>query len=134
MKFNWKKFSVIASAILICVFVALSFTACTSVEQVQYNIQEDADNFRTYRRMTFINLRTAERMYCDEVYFSLKDTGTNEIGLVFRTGERSYKLDYFGLGDGVTYVIEQLENTTTDPFHWKITWYISVPEFSQPKA
>jgi len=134
MKFNWKRFGVITSAILICVFVALSFTACTSVEQVQYNIQEDADNFRTYRRMTFINLRTGERMYCAEGYFSLQDTSKNEIGLVFKTGEKSYKLDYFGIGDGVTYVIEQLENTTTDPYHCKITWYISIPEFSQPNA
>lgn len=28
----------------------------------------------------------------------------------------------------VCYVIEQLENTTGNPYHWKIVWYIAIPE------
>ena len=134
MKLNWKRFGFIASAILICVFCACTFSACIGFEQadtVKHNIQTDADNFRTYRRMTFINLRTGERMYCAEGYFSLKDTSTNEIGLIFRTGENQYKLDYFGIGDGVTYVIEQIENTSTNPYRWNITWYLPMPNIVQ---
>ena len=30
--------------------------------------------------------------------------------------------------ENVCYVIEQLENTTGDPYHWKIVWYIPIPQ------
>ena len=44
MKFNWKRFGFIASAILICVFCACTFSACMGLEQadtVKHNIQVD---------------------------------------------------------------------------------------------
>lgn len=135
MKLNWKRLGVIASAMIVCVFVACTFTACMGFEQadtVKHNIQVDADNFRAFRRMTFINLRTGERMYCAEGYFSLQTTAQNEIGLVFKTGENQYKMDYFSVDNGVTYIIEQIENTTTNPYYWKITWYIPLPVVVNP--
>lgn len=141
MKFNWKRLGVIASAMIVCVFVACTFTACMGFEQadtVKHNIQVDADNFRTFRRMTFVDLYTGERLYMAEGYFSLQSTyenayqGQQEIGLVFKIGEGQYKMDYFGLGDHVTYVIEQVENTSTNPYFWKITWYVPLPVVANP--
>lgn len=130
-----KRIALVLVAIVLVGLTATSLTACMGIEQadtVKHNIQIDADNFRTFRRMTFINLRTGERMYCAEGYFSLQTTAANEIGLVFKIGKNQYKMDYFSVDNGVTYIIEQIENTTTNPYYWKITWYIPLPNIVNP--
>lgn len=84
--------------------------------------------------MTFVNLYTGELLYSAEGYFSVQTTykndyqGQQEIGLVFKVGEKQYKMDYFSIAENVCYVIEQLENTTGNPYHWKIVWYIPIPQ------
>ena len=119
--------------LLIVVILATSVLAlvgCTKTKVATHNIQKGADNFQIYRRMTFINLRTDKILYEAEGYFSLQDTreGGSEIGLTFMIGPGEYKLDYFSIDANVAYVIEQVENTTMDPYHWHIYWYVSVPE------
>lgn len=42
-------------------------------------------------------------------------------------GPDQYKMDYFSIAENVCYVIEQTENTTTDPYHWDIVWYVAIP-------
>lgn len=101
---------------------------------VRHNIQKQADNFETYRRMTFINLYTGERLYSAEGYFSLQTTydnkyqGQQEIGLVFKVGYNEYKMDYFSIANNVCYVIEQIKNTHTNPYYWEIVWYVPLPQ------
>jgi hypothetical protein len=73
-------------------------------------------------------------LYSAEGYFSVQTTydnnyqGQQEVGLVFKIGHDEYKMDYFSIANNVTYVIEQIENTTTNPYFWKITWYIPLPD------
>ena len=101
---------------------------------MRHNIQKEADKFDIYRKITFVNLYTGDPLYSAEGYFSLQTTysndyqGQQEIGLVFKTGKDKYKMDYFSLNDNVAYVIEQLENTTGNPYYWKIVWYVALPE------
>ena len=123
---------------ILCLFLIIGFTilfaGCDQASTVRHNIQEDADKFNVYRKMTFVNLYTNDILYTAEGYFSVQTTykndyqGQQEIGLVFKVGANEFKMDYFSIANNVTYVIEQTENTTTDPYHWKITWYIAVPE------
>lgn len=116
--------------ILMCV---LTLTGCDQAEVVTHNIQVEANKFNVYRKMTFVNLYTNKLLYSAEGYFSIQTTysneyqGQQEIGLVFKIGADKYKIDYFSIDSNVTYVIEQLENTTTDPYHWKIVWYVPTP-------
>ena len=113
--------------------VTLLFTGCDQAETVKHNIQKDADKFSVYRRMTFVNLYTNELLYSAEGYFSLQTTydnayqGQQEIGLIFKIGENQFKMDYFSIDKNVTYVIEQIENTTTNPYYWNIVWYVPLP-------
>ena len=108
----------------------------TQADTTKDNIQNAADRFDVYRRMTFINLRSTSPtpLYSIEGYFSVQVTeeteyaGQQELGILVEVGHDEYQLHYFGLGDGVTYIIEQIENTHTDPYHWEITWYIPLPE------
>lgn len=121
----------------ICVLLcSLSLTACTQAETVKHNIQKTADKFDVYRKITFVNLQTGALLYSAEGYFSLQTTvsnayqGQQEIGLIFKVGGDTYKMDYFSINNNVAYVIEQTENTTTDPYHWKIIWYVPTPEIT----
>lgn len=124
---------------LICIVIALfcgvmTVSACSEANTVKHNIQRTADQFNVYRKITFVNLQTGAMLYSAEGYFSLQTTvdntyqGQQEIGLLFKIGGNNYKMDYFSINNNVAYVIEQVENTTTDPYHWRIVWYVPVPE------
>lgn len=124
----------ILSIILVLMCSLTLFTGCTAAQTVTHNIQRESDYFNVYRKMTFVNLYTNEVLYSAEGYFSVQTTydntyqGQQEVGLVFKIGHDEYKMDYFSIANNVTYVIEQLENTTTNPYFWKITWYIPLPD------
>ena len=113
---------------------SLIFSGCMQEQTVKHNIQVEADKFNVYRRMTFVNLYTNELLYSAEGYFSVQTTysndyqGQQEIGIVFKIGKDEYKMDYFSIDKNVAYVIEQIENTTTNPYHWKIVWYVALPQ------
>lgn len=128
-----KKFIIILMILLIPI-TTLLFTGCDQAETVTHNIQKTADKFGVYRKITFVNLYTNEPLYSAEGYFSVQTTysndyqGQQEIGLVFKVGADQYKMDYFSIDNNVAYVIEQIENTTTNPYHWKIIWYVALPD------
>ena len=123
------------------IMMALMITAmiifvagCNQANTMRNNIQKEADKFNVYRKITFVNLYTGQLLYSAEGYFSVQTTynneyqGQQEIGLVFNVAKNEYKMDYFSIAENVCYVIEQVENTTEDPYHWKIVWYIAIPE------
>ena len=119
--------------ILLAIVSVFTFSACDKSETVTRNIQKDADNFNTYRKMTFVNLYTNTILYTAEGYFSLKSTyensyqGQQEIALVFMVAPNEYKMNYFSVANNVTYVIEQIENTHTNPYYWDIIFYVPLP-------
>lgn len=120
--------------ILVLVFVpVLAFAGCSQADIITKNIQKDANKFNVYRKMTFVNLYSDKVLYSVEGYFSLQTTydntyqGQQEIGIVIMTGENEFKIHYFSIANNVTYVIEQLENTHSNPYYWDIVWYVPLP-------
>lgn len=129
----FKVLTMILLGVLITTCVVL-LSGCSKADTVTHNIQKDADKFNVYRKITFVNLYTNEPLYSAEGYFSVQTTysneyqGQQEIGLVFKVGADQYKMDYFSIDNNVAYVIEQAQNTTTNPYHWKIVWYVALPD------
>lgn len=128
-----KKIIKIMLAITIAVMTVFSI-GCNQADTMKHNIQKEANKFNVYRKITFVNLYTGQLLYSAEGYFSVQSTyennyqGQQEIGLVFNVAKNEYKMDYFSIAENVCYVIEQVENTTGNPYHWKIVWYIALPE------
>lgn len=128
-----KKIIKIMLALTNAVMMVFTF-GCSQADTMRNNIQEEADKFNVYRKITFVNLYTGQLLYSAEGYFSVQTTyknayqGQQEIGLVFNVAKNEYKMDYFSIAENVCYVIEQTENTTGNPYHWKIVWYIAIPE------
>ncbi len=122
--------------VLILIIPIILLSGCNLAETATHNIQKDADKFNVYRKMTFINLYTGELLYSAEGYFSVQTTysneyqGQQEIGLVFKVSANEYKMHYFSISNHVVYVIEQMENTTTNPYYWNIIWYIPIPNIT----
>ncbi len=123
--------------ILILIIAPITFfVGCDKADTVRNNIQKEANNFTVYRKMTFVNLYTNQILYTAEGYFSVQTTynneyqGQQEIGLVFKVGENQFKMDYFSIANNVAYVIEQTENTTTNPYYWNIKFYVPLPNIT----
>lgn len=114
--------------LLIVIITTIFLFSCRKVDTVKHNIQKDADYFNVYRKMTFINLRTGEVLYEAQGYFSLQDTSRGEIGLIFRVSKNEYKINYFSKHENVAYIIEQIENTHTNPYYWEIKVYAVLPK------
>ena len=128
-----KKTIKIMMALMIAAMI-IFVSGCYQADTMRNNTQKEADKFNVYRKITFINLYTGQLLYSAEGYFSVQTTynneyqGQQEIGLVFNVAKNEYKMDYFSIAENVCYVIEQAENMTGDPYHWKIVWYIAIPE------
>lgn len=128
-----KKIIKIMLALIIAVMMTFA-SGCNQADTMRNNIQKEADKFNVYRKITFVNLYTGQLLYSAEGYFSVQTTyqndyqGQQEIGIVFNVAKNEYKMDYFSIAENVCYVIEQVENTTGNPYHWKIVWYIAIPE------
>lgn len=120
--------------ILVLVFVPVfALAGCSQADTITNNIQKEADKFNVYRKMTFVNLYSDKVLYSVEGYFSLQTTydntyqGQQEIGIVVKVGENQYEMHYFSIANNVAYVIEQLENTHSNPYYWDIVWYVPLP-------
>lgn len=129
-----KKIKYVLASIMVIICAMVCFVGCDQADTVKHNIQQDANKFNVYRKITFVNLYSNQMLYSAEGYFSVQTTyensyqGQQEIGIVFKIGADEYKMDYFSIDNNVAYVIEQTNNTTTNPYHWKIVWYVPLPD------
>lgn len=114
--------------------VAFSLVGCNKADNIQHNIRLQADNFETYRKFTAVNLRSDKVLMTAEGLLAIKNSDTSvdgtvsELAIIIKTGEDSYKMNYLFLGGEIVYLIEQTENSTTDPYHWEINLFGVLPE------
>lgn len=114
-------------SLLLC-FITLGIYGCRKADTVTYNIKKNADYFNVYREITFVNLRSDKILYQGEGYFSISNSATNELCLTFRVARDEYKIIYLSTHENVAYVINQVENTHTDPYHYEFKWFIATPK------
>lgn len=118
--------------IILCVIFILTtvfcVSACNDAEQIQQNISRQSDSFNTYRKVTVINLRSDKILLEVEGYLSIKDSTDKELAIIIQTGKNEYKMHYVFVGSEIVYLVEQLENTTTDPYHWYIRIHAVLPD------
>lgn len=112
-----KKF--LMAALLCAVLTTLS--GCTSADRVSYNISEEADNFRVFRRVTVINARSDELILELDGYFSIKvDKADSQLEITCQTGPGTYTKHFIGLNDWTIYTVEDLSGAVVDPYHYEI--------------
>ena len=121
----------LAITIAICLFggFALMFSSCNAASRVNHNLNEAADNFECLRKITVYNARTDLIILEMEGYMSLSNNATNELVVTCKVGPDKYKKNFVFLNEYVIYVVEDINSTSTDPYHYKVKFYTATPDF-----
>ncbi len=121
-------FSVVAM-----LMIMVTLAGCSQAENVTVQLKNDADEFKVVRRVTVINLRTDAVLYEIEGRISYTVEEDGDFSIVAQTGEETFKRDSVGVGqagNGITYIVEQIEPLEEDPYHYEIRIYARFPEIS----
>ena len=117
MKNRTKK--IIAAAAL--ALGTLGLAGCSGAEVASHNISQDSDNFKVERRIVFINGITDKYLFSIEGRCSIQpDLSEEQLEVTCKTGEDQYKKHFLGLTDNIGYIVEQLESSNVDTFHYKV--------------
>ena len=120
------KLLLLVCAALICV---LPLSSCVAKEStVQHNLLNETGNFKTYRKITVINLRSDKVLMEFTGYLTSKLDNEGDVNIMILVGPDKYQLHYVRLADEITYLSEQIDNTSTDPYHWEINIYAILPD------
>lgn len=119
--------------IILLMGLGLSLASCGTIttapkeDVIQKNLNRQTGNFETYRKITVINLRSDKVLMEFIGYLTTKIDSEGDVDIMIMTGPNQYKMHYFRKAPEITYLSEQLENSTTDPYHWEINIYAVVP-------
>lgn len=110
--------------LLFVVLFGIVLSSCsTDADVASYNLSQDADQFRIYRRVVFYNGITDEYILMVEGYCSIKkDNMDNQLELTVKTDNGTYLKHFLGLSDNVTYFVEQLDASMVSTKNYKVVF------------
>lgn len=117
---------IIALALVLVMIFAL--VGCSSAEMVNHNLTQAADNFQVVRRLIVTNVISDTVLYTIEGAMSISNNSSNELVVTIMTGPNKYKKSYVRLNAYVNYLVEDITDTVTDPYHYKVHVYAAVPD------
>ena len=120
--------SIAITLAILLALCGLSVTAsgCSEADKVNYNISQQAEYFQSERRVTVWNARTDNVIMYVEGYINISNNSTDELVITAKVGADSYKKNYVYLNDYTLYVIEDINGTHTDPYHYKLYFNTNV--------
>ena len=113
-------------AVLTALMVLFAAAGCSEADKVNHNISQQAEYFQTERRVTVWNARTDNVIMYIEGYINISNNSTNELVVTAKVGADSYKKNYVYLNDYTLYVVEDINGTHTDPYHYKLYFNTNV--------
>jgi hypothetical protein len=111
----------------------IAFTACNQANATQRKLGLQADNFEVYRKVTMINLRSDKIILEVEGYISIKDSSNDELAIIICTAPNTYKMHYIYTGSETMYMVQQVDDIHTDPYHFEIHIYTPTLEIEVNK-
>lgn len=118
-------------AITLAILLALcglfvTASGCSEADKVNHNISQQAEYFQSERRVTVWNARTDNVIMYIEGYINISNNRTDELVITAKVGADSYKKNYVYLNDYTLYVVEDINGTHTDPYHYKLYFNTNV--------
>lgn len=108
---------------LVLLISVLLLSACSEADTVSKNISKSADSFEVQRRIVFFNGITDKYLLTIEGLCSLgNDDDPRELSVTCKVGPKAYKKHFLGLSDNVSYLVEQTDAVSVDPFHYRIVF------------
>lgn len=109
-----------AKAFLAGVLAAAMLTACTEASRVNFNVNQNANNFNVTRRLEVINARTDKPLFELIGNFSVSNNAENELVITVELADGTYKKHYVYLNEYTMYVVEDLSGSDVTPYHYEI--------------
>ena len=114
---NIKTKLLVGASLLTAVF---GMAGCSSDATIaSQNISKAADMFEIDRRIVFLNGITDTYLLSIEGKCSIEDQ-RNQLEVTCKTGPGAFKKHFLGLSDNVTYFAEQLSDSQSSTFHYRV--------------
>ena len=120
-----KKIFAVLTALMV-LFAAAGCAGRSEADKVNHNISQQAEYFQSERRVTVWNARTDNVIMYIEGYINISTNSTDELVITAKVGADSYKKNYVYLNDYTLYVVEDINGTHTDPYHYKLYFNTNV--------
>ena len=121
-----KIISVFLIIALVLSFCIMAGCAGAEAKKVNYNIAKQATYFGCERRVTVYNARTDKIIMEIEGYINIENNSSGELVVTAKVGADSYKVNYVYLNDYTLYVVEDINGTHTDPYHYKVYFHTEI--------
>lgn len=104
-------------------FLVALLTGCAKADKVNYNLKQEARQFKVERRITVYNARTDKIILEIEGFINIENTSNDELMITAQTGPEEYRKNYVYLNDYTLYTVEDITGTHTDPYHYKMYFH-----------
>lgn len=106
--------------VLILLLISV-LTGCTDAEVVDQNLSQDADNFKVYRHIVFINNVTGEYLLEITGYCNITaDIEDKQLETICKDNNGGYIKNFLGVNDTTTYFVEQIDSKYVSDKHYKM--------------
>lgn len=105
--------------ISIATALILLITGCSDADTVNHNLTNDADNFKVYRHIVFVNNITGEYLLEMTGYCNITaDTEDNQLETICKDNNGGYIKNFLGVNDTTTYFVEQIDSRFVSDSHY----------------
>ncbi len=109
--------------IILAAIAAIAISGCSDADIASHNLSKAADNFDINRRIVFYNGITGGYMLSIEGFCSLGNQDpSNQITVVCKVDDGSYKKHFLGLSDNVTYFVEQIDAAKVGKTRYRVVF------------
>ena len=107
--------------IFLMIICLIFIVGCTDSTVVDNNLTKDADNFKVYRHIVFINNITGEYLleitgYCNVT----ADTEDKQLETICKNDNGGYVKNFLGVNETTTYFVEQIDAKYVSDKHYKL--------------
>ena len=117
----------IIAVLSLSVMLAIGLCSCSILDEADVastNVSKEADNFKTYRKVTIINNMTDTTLLEFKGWASIRvDEEENQLEIIYRVGKDKYKKDFVGLNNMTTYVVTQTDAMDVNPYQYEWTYH-----------
>jgi len=126
--------------ILMLLAIAASGAGCfggpSDADVAAKNISTEAEQFRVFRKIVFVNAITDKYLYEVDGFCSIDvaGAGLNAVAVTCKTGPGQYTKSYLGKSDNTTYVVLQDRPVHVSAYHYEVIFKPEaiVPDFQRP--
>ncbi|MEA2050770.1 MAG: hypothetical protein U9O56_08580 [Campylobacterota bacterium] len=111
-------------AYIFLLIILIALTGCNKDSDVaSKNISKQSDMFQIQRRVIFFNGITDKYIMTITGKCSIKkDNIDQQLEVICKTGESSFKKHFLGLSDNVSYFVEQMESKNVSTYHYEVVF------------